>query len=298
MNSTGSTSLYSGFSVIALSFLSVFSTTSLLSAATDGKNPVLVPYRAIYDLTLDKASGRSGIVAIEGSMDYAFVGNKCEGYTASLSMVTKFTDKDNQISQTDVGNESWESGDGNVFQFLSRSFLNKQITQATQGSAKGGVNGKQGTYKLDIPTNKKSKMPHNTLFPTVFLEEVLKNARQGNNVFEALLFDGSYGGRVYKTTTFIGREKPPGTNELTGKILKQFDDIRYIKARKLIQSLKSWPIKTSYFEGKSDAEETPLFEFAFDVFDNGVISKILIDYGTFSMKGKLNSLKLFDRSEC
>jgi len=62
--------------------------------------------------------------------------------------------------------------------------------------------------------------------------------------------------------------------------------------------LKSWPINISYFDGKENGEETPAFEFAFDVFENGIASKVLINYGVFSMKGKLNSLELLEGPGC
>jgi EipB-like len=290
MSSIQTASFYRGFSVFTLSFLSVFTIIPMVSAAVDGKKPVLVPHRATYDLTLGKASGRSGIVAIQGRMAYEFTGADCEGYTVNLRIVTQFTDNDNKTSVTDVRTSSWEAGDGSVFRFSSSHFLNNQKTQVTQGIAKAGAGGKSGSYTLDKPAKKKTKMPLKTLFPTAHLVEMIEQAKRGESIFEAPLFDGGDGGKVYQTTTFIGPEKAPGTNKLTGKM----DD----KTRKTVENIKSWPISISYFEGKSNGEETPAFEFSFDVFENGIASKVLIDYGVFSMKGKLNTLELLEGPGC
>ena len=282
MRSAGTASYKKYFPVFTLTFLSVFSVSILVSADAAEKKTILAPHRATYDLTLDNATGRSGIVAIKGRMAYEFTGAACEGYTVNLRIVTQFTDNDAKKSLTDVRTSSWEEGEGTIFRFSSSHYLNNRKSQTTQGLARTGKKGEQGQYTLDKPAKKKSKMPLNTLFPTKHLLEMIKRAQRGDSVFEVPLFDGGDGGKVYQTTTFIGREKAPGTSTLNGKV----DD----KTRKIIEGLKSWPINISYFEGKSNGEETPAFEFAFDVFENGIASKVLINYGVFSMKGKLNTL--------
>lgn len=290
MRSTRTTSFYRNFSIFAVSFVSIFSITSITNADAAGNKPILAPHRATYDLTLDTASGRSGIVAIKGRMVYEFTGAECEGYTVNLRIVTQFTDNDSKKSVTDVRTSSWEASDGSTFRFSSSHYLNSRRTQATQGSAKAGGSGEPGSFVLDKPAVKKSKMPLNTLFPTIHLSKMIEKALQGESIFEVPLFDGGDGGKVYETTTFIGREREPGTVKLTGKV----DD----KARKMIENMKSWPINISYFEGKAAGEETPAFEFAFDVFENGVASKVLINYSVFSMKGKLSFLELLDGPGC
>ncbi len=290
MSSTGTTSFYKGFPIFALSFMSVFTLVSTANAAIHGNKTVLAPHRATYDLTLGSASGRSGIVAIKGRMAYEFTGAACEGYTVNLRIVTQFTDNDDKTSVTDVRTSSWESEDGSVFRFSSSHFLNNRKTQVTQGIAKAGKDGEQGSFSLDKPSKKTKKMPLKTLFPTIHLAKMIDQAQKGESIFEAPLFDGGDGGKVYQTTTFIGPEKAGGTSKLTGKI----DD----KTRKIVEGLKSWPINISYFEGKANGEETPTFEFSFDVFENGIASKVLINYGAFSMKGKLNTLELLEKTAC
>ena len=41
--------------------------------------PKLLPHRAVYDLSLEQASDRSGINGITGRMVYEFAGSSCEG---------------------------------------------------------------------------------------------------------------------------------------------------------------------------------------------------------------------------
>ena len=290
MRSTCKASYFKVFPVLAVSFYSVLSFSPVLFAAQNGQKTVLVPHRATYNLVLGKASGRSGIVNIKGRMAYEITGADCDGFTTNLRIVTQFTDNDAKVSVTDVRTSSWEAGDGSVFRFSSSQFLNNNKTQVTQGSAKAGSEGKQGTYVLDKPGKKKSKMPLNSLFPTIHLAKLIDRARRGENIFEAPLFDGGDGGKVYQTTSFIGSEKAAGANRLNGKVDNE--------TRKIVEGLKSWPVSISYFDGKNGGEETPVFEFSFNLYENGIASKVLIDYGDFSMKGKLNSLELLEESGC
>ena len=49
----------------------------------------LIAHRAVYDLALDKASDRSGIIGLQGRMVYEFNGSPCEGYTVNFRFVTR-----------------------------------------------------------------------------------------------------------------------------------------------------------------------------------------------------------------
>ena len=48
-----------------------------------------IAHRAVYDLALDKASDRSGIIGLRGRMVYEFNGSPCEGYTVNFRFVTQ-----------------------------------------------------------------------------------------------------------------------------------------------------------------------------------------------------------------
>ncbi|TIW05637.1 MAG: DUF1849 family protein, partial [Mesorhizobium sp.] len=63
--------------------------------------PALQAHRAVYDLSLDKASDRSGITGISGRMVYEFNGSPCEGYTVKFRFVTQIATNDNATKLTD-----------------------------------------------------------------------------------------------------------------------------------------------------------------------------------------------------
>jgi len=102
MRSTVAASFNNRISVFILSFLSVLTISAQLSVDAAGEKTVLTPHRATYDLTLDQASGRSGIVAIKGRMAYEFTGAACEGYTVNLRGERFVTDPETPLADGDT----------------------------------------------------------------------------------------------------------------------------------------------------------------------------------------------------
>ena len=57
-----------------------------------------------------------------------------------------------------------------------------------------------------------------------------------------------------------------------------------------------WPVDIAYFdESDKGGEETPEYRISFKMHENGLTRDLEMDYGDFSMKGKLVSLSLFDK---
>src|SRR6476659_9954783 len=80
----------------------------------------LAPHRAVYDLTLDKASDRSGITGISGRMVYEFNGSACEGYTVTFRFVTRIATGDT-TRLTDQQTTTFEDAEGKTFSFVTKS---------------------------------------------------------------------------------------------------------------------------------------------------------------------------------
>lgn len=108
---------------------------------------------------------------------------------------------------------------------------------------------------------------------------------------QANVYDGSEkGDKLYETTTFIGKPVAPGPSAPTG----------VANAEKL-DELVSWPVTISYFERTQTArkdEGLPAYELSFRLFANGVSRDLLIDYGSFSIKGVLSRIDFREPAEC
>ena len=59
----------------------------------------------------------------------------------------------------------------------------------------------------------------------------------------------------------------------------------------------AWPITVSYFSA-GKGEEVPDYQVSFDLYENGVATGLVLDYGGFALGGKLADLTIYDASEC
>jgi len=270
--------------VAALAFVCAFPQQALAFAASK-----LVPHLAIYEMTLDEARSASGITGIDGRMVFEFTGSPCDGYSLNMRMVTQMTDSQGQTNLTDLRSSTWEQGDGQKFRFQSAQYLNDKLGDVTMGRATRGAPNEAVKVKLSQPGRAEINLPGQILFPTEHSIALIKSALAGQGVFQAKIYDGSEKGRkVYDTTAFIGKMVKPGVDEAK---------LEAPAKEKKLGELSSWPVSIGYFEPKNE-DLIPSYQIDFRLYENGVSRELLIDYGDFSIQGKLTSLKYLEAKEC
>ena len=243
---------------------------------------LLAPHRAVYDLALDQASDRSGITGLSGRMVYEFNGSPCEGYTVKFRFVTRIDTRD--VSRlTDQQTTTFEDGQGRSFDFVTKSFVDQNPDREVKGSARLGAEGLE--VKLDKPEAASLDL-EKTQFPTQHLMELIQKAEKGETFYETSLFDGSEDAdRVMTTTVVIGKEEPAERSAPE------------LPAMPTLAKEPFWPVDIAYFDlskGDASGEETPEYRISFKLHENGVTRDLIMDYGDFSMTGKLVNLSLFD----
>ncbi len=255
---------------------------ALLAALPAAAVPLLAPHRAVYDLALDKASDKSGITGLSGRMVYEFNGSPCEGYTVTFRFVTRIDTGENS-RLTDQQTTTFEEGDGKSFSFVTKSFVDQNLDKEVKGTAKLGANG----LVVDIERPQQQLLDlAPTRFPTQHLLELIEKAEKGQTFYETNLFDGSEDAdRVMTTTVVIGKKETAQKSDPELPALAQgLDKDAY------------WPVDIAYFdESDKGGEETPEYRISFKMHENGLTRDLEMDYGDFSMKGKLVSLSLFDK---
>ncbi|TIL81673.1 MAG: DUF1849 family protein, partial [Mesorhizobium sp.] len=61
---------------------------------------------------------------------------------------------------------------------------------------------------------------------------------------------------------------------------------------------KYWPVDIAYFDDTDKSgEEVPEYRISFKLHENGITRDLVMDYGDFSMTGKLVNLSLFDQAK-
>lgn len=250
----------------------------------------LAPHRAVYDITLDESSSGDGVIAVRGRMVFDFTGSRCDGFTLNIRLVTQLTNRAGEATTTDLRTSTWEQGEGQQFRFNTSQYQDDKLSEVASGKATRTTNDKGVTVALTKPAEETLRYQGQILFPTQHSLEILTAAEAGRRLVQARIFDGSEQGRkLYNTTAFIGNPSPPGAN----KRYKQ-----QVPNGEVLDPLTSWPVTISYFDGTTEAEGTPAYELSFRLFANGVSRDIVINYGSFAIKGALSSLEFFQPSKC
>ncbi len=242
--------------------------------------PVLQAHRAVYDLSLDKASDRSGITGITGRMVYEFNGSPCEGYTVKFRFVTQISTGDNS-RLTDQQTTTFEDAQGKTFSFVTKSFVDQNLDKEVKGIATREPKG----LKVDLEKPQKSTLElAATQFPTQHLAELIDKAEKGDTFYETSLFDGSEDADKVMTTTVV-----------VGKPVAVTKDDPELPALANLGKDKYWPVDIAYFDptDKESGEEMPQYRISFKLHQNGLTRDLTMDYGDFSMTGKLVNLALF-----
>ncbi|OYR15682.1 cell envelope integrity protein EipB [Brucella grignonensis] len=251
---------------------------SSVGVAAAASTVALVPHRAVYDLTLDRADEKSGISGLTGRMVYEFNGSACEGYTTNFRFVTRI-DMDEQPQRvTDQQTTTFESGNGKDFRFVNKTFVDKELVKEVRGDAK--VEGGKTVVSLSKPKEDNIDLKA-TQFPTTHMEELIGKAQAGEKFYQTSLYDASEDAdRVVATTVVVGKEQEANGDETKamGKFTK--DNV--------------WPVTISYFDDKEKQDGLPIYRINFKLYRNGITRDLTMDYGDFSMRGKLVKLDVYD----
>lgn len=263
----------------------------LFPAVAPAAQAGLAPHRAVYDMALERSGTGAGISALTGRMVFELKGNACTGYEQTMRFVTETLNRQGKSSINDQRSTFIEDADRRRFRFRTDQFRNKRLASKSQGEAIRSQGPDRLAIKIQDPKRKKLDIKRTVLFPVEHSIRLLEAAKQGKTLFTVDLYDGSEKGeKVYATTAALGAKMPAGVNASLEKA----------KSADSLDGLGAWPVALSYFEvdkGKR-LDAVPNYELSFLYFENGVSRKLFIDYGTFSMRGKLVKLEMLPQKAC
>ncbi|TMU92223.1 cell envelope integrity protein EipB [Brucella haematophila] len=253
----------------------------LAGVAQAASTVTLVPHRAVYDLTLDRADEKSGISGLTGRMVYEFNGSACEGYTTNFRFVTRIDMEEQPQRVTDQQTTTFEGNDGKTFRFVNKTFVDKDLVKEVRGDAK--LEGGKTVVELSKPKENKIDL-RATQFPTQHMEELIGKAEAGEKFYQTSLFDASEDAdRVVATTVVVGKGQNPTDDET--KFMGQFSKDPV------------WPVTIAYFDDKEKQDGLPIYRINFKLYRNGITRDLTMDYGDFAMRGKLVKLDVFNKAD-
>jgi hypothetical protein len=247
----------------------------------------LASHRAIYELKLAQTRGNSAVAA-RGRILYDFSGNACEGYALQFRQVSELDNGEGKVTLSDLRSTTWEDGAAKKFIFKSQNYLNETLLDSVDGQAERQRD--KVAVTLNQPVAKTFDLEAGMVFPTDHMRRIIAAAREGKNILELPVYDGSEKGeKVYDTLTVIGAEIAP--NERVPNDAAA--------GKQALAGLKRWPVTVSYFDKTArSGDQAPVYAIKFEVYENGVSRALMLDYNDFAISGELIAIELRDTAPC
>ncbi len=250
---------------------------ALPGTAAEPGAEAMIGHRAAYKLTLDKVRDNSDIARAEGVMLYEVV-DACDGWATRQRFQLRLTDRDGQDVETASDYSTFETKDGRSIRFSLTQTSQGAVSQRIAGEAE--VTPEGGTVKYTEPEAKQEDLPKGTLLPMLHTIRSLAAARAGTRMLLVPLFDGTSAEGAQDTAPVISAWTPPQAN-------RRFP---------VLANLGSARMRVAFFErnagGGGGGASAPDYEVGLRYFENGVADDLKMDFGEFSVDGKLGELSI------
>jgi hypothetical protein len=257
----------------------------LLATGSAGAAPAVAPHRAVYDLSLLRTSDQ--LQSASGRLAFEIEGSSCEGYTVSFRMATRYRPKEGEMTLIDTMTTTYEGPGALDFRH--------QITERVDGTVKSDLRVKMtretaeaaGKGSISSKPGESFTVAAGTLLPMQHQLRLMALGQSGGGRDSSVIFDGSDEGKSFRAISFVSKAKPAAS------LVRDAGN----PAAEPLQALSAWPTTVTYFNLEGSAE-TPEYQVSFDMFENGVATGLVLDYGDFALAGKLADLKMLEASDC
>jgi hypothetical protein len=244
---------------------------SLVSASGPAHATNLAAHHALYQLTLDN-SRDNDVQAASGTMGYE-VTDVCDGWAVRQRLELDLTNQDGQNIHMISDYATWEAVNGLSFRFHMKQTTDTAVTSQTDGDAKLDQPGGAGEVHYTTPKQETMKLPAGTLFPMAHTAAILAAAEAGKKFLSLPLFDGTEDtGAQDSFITILGWDKPKPV-QWAG-----------------LSELPSTYVHVSFFD-RTATSQTPTYEVGMRYWANGVADDLQMNFGNFTVHGKLSEFK-------
>ncbi len=242
----------------------------------------IAPHRALYDLTGVNLDKKSGMTAVSGKLAYEVTGSTCEGWATTYRIANRYSKIEGGMQLSDTQLAAWEAGDGTEMTINQKTFLDQFLSEDSSLSARKVANA-EGTVQQARPSDATFKIPAEAVFPITHLKNLLDSAAKGQGRDSTILFDGSDKESSFRAVSLIGRLQSGKTKGT---------------AAEKLADMPSWPMTTGYYKIPDQNAELPDYQSSYVVFENGVSTDLLFDYGTYQVRGVLVKLEMLPVVKC
>jgi hypothetical protein len=240
----------------------------------------IMPHRALYKMSLARAGGDTGVTGAGGTMAYQW-GEACDGWTVEQ----RYRMKMGYAESPDVSIASnfitWEAKDGLRYRFNQKEARNGADEAEVKGEAKLDGAGQGGTAQFEQPSGKSFKLPTGVLFPSAHTIALIGKAEAGESFMSQQVFDGATAESAVLVSAVIGAKVEPDAEAKKNPLLNR----------------PGWRVRLAFFPADQKAEK-PDYELGMLLLDNGVSRDMVIDYGDYAIRAKLDDIEALPKPGC
>jgi len=267
-------------------FVSLFSGVVMVTAATvtAAAAQTVLPHRAGYELRLESVRPGSGVVDAVGALSYDW-SDSCDGWTVGQKYLLDIVRGEGPSFRISATYSNWEAKDGLRYRYYvkrSRGAGDDASPEEVRGESQLDAKNHAGKAVFELPRKETLELPKGTVFPTAHTIILLKKALAGEKFDRRYVFDGSEleGPSIISAFILPKRAAPPGGHP-----------------KALVAPQPVWPISLGVFSAEKNSE-SPEFEMTIYMQANGVVSEMTMNYGEFTIRGKLKVFEANKKADC
>jgi hypothetical protein len=260
--------------------LGLLITLTVAAAAAD-----IAPHRALYSMTLGSAKPNSGVVSANGTMGFEW-GETCDGWTVEQRYkLTMHYSEDPDVDMTS-NFVTWESKDGKRYRFFQRKLKNGEVDEEVRGEATLDGKGKGGKVQFTKPNATAMDLAPGVIFPTAHTILLLDRAKAGDQFIARKVFDGASDENAVDVTAVIGGAQTAEAGAAEAKV------------KSPLLARPSWRMRLAFFPAEAKQDDQPDYELGMRLLDNGVSRDMVLDYGDFAIRARLDEIEALPKPNC
>ncbi len=239
-------------------------------------------HRASYAMKLSHSDAGSEVIDVRGTMTYEWQ-EACDGWTTTQKSLMKFFYQDGKTVDLGWQLNSWESKDGLRYRFFVDNTTNGRPSNQYKGDARLTGAGQGGTATFTAPKSETVTLPAGTLFPTAHTITLLNRLKDGDRLLYATVFDGTDDAGPFDISAVLAAAPAPDPAQAAlSPLLAQGPVYRVSLA----------------FYAPGASQSTPEHEQTLSVYANGIVARISLNYGSFTVDGILTKVESLPSAGC
>jgi hypothetical protein len=241
----------------------------------------VLPHRALYELSMLR-NRDAHVVAVDGDMAFEWQ-DSCDGWSVNQRSQMAFYYDSGETTKINWSLVSWEAKDGASYRFIVRQMTDGTLSDEFRGDASLSAPGGNGTAHYTAPEGHTVRLPRGSLFPSAHSLALLERAIAGETLFWAQVFDGSDAEGLFGVSAVI--------TPLSAAARARAD------AEPSLKGVPGWHVALAFFAAEGQGAE-PEHEQQLDLFANGVVDELELDYGDFTVLAALKKLEPLPDPNC